>query len=116
MCIRDSTWNYIFSDWESSILGIGPHGRYYFGKGNDGAFVGGSISLITYSWSGWGLSGSGSIMSLGGEGGYQWKWVNFYNEVTLGLAMAGNIETPDGTSANVGSAIGGIGYKLGWYF
>ena len=55
-------------------------------------------------------------MSLGGESGYQWKWVNFYNEVTLGLAMAGNIETPDGTSANVGSAIGGIGYKLGWYF
>ena len=110
------TWNYISSDWEFSILGIGPHGRYYFGKENDGAFVGGSISLIKYSWSGWGLSGSGSIMSLGGEGGYQWKWVNFYNEVTLGLAMAGNIETPDGTSANVGSAIGGIGYKLGWYF
>ena len=110
------TWNYISSDWEFSILGIGPHGRYYFGKENDGAFVGGSISLITYSWSGWGLSGSGSIMSLGGEGGYQWKWVNFYNEVTLGLAMAGNIETPGGTSANVGSAIGGIGYKLGWYF
>ena len=26
------------------------------------------------------------------------------------------IETSDGTSANVGSAIGGIGYKLGWYF
>ena len=110
------TWNYISSDWEFSILGIGPHGRYYFGKENDGAFVGGSISLITYSWSGWGLSGSGSIMSLGGEGGYQWRWGNFYNEVTLGLAMAGNIETPDGTSANVGSAIGGIGYKLGWYF
>ena len=26
------TWNYISSDWEFSILGIGPHGRYYFKK------------------------------------------------------------------------------------
>ena len=30
--------------------------------------------------------------------------------------MANTIETSDGTSANVGSAIGGIGYKLGWHF
>ena len=42
--------------------------------------------------------------------------MNFYNELTFGLAMAGTIETSDGTSADVGSAIGGIGYKLGWYF
>ncbi|MEC9360368.1 MAG: hypothetical protein VX985_00870, partial [SAR324 cluster bacterium] len=60
--------------------------------------------------------GSGSITTLGGEGGYQWRWVNFYNELTFGLAMAGTIETSDGTSADIGSAIGGIGYKLGWYF
>jgi len=40
----------------------------------------------------------------------------FFNEATIGLALAGAIETSDGTSANVGSAIGGIGYKLGWYF
>ena len=40
----------------------------------------------------------------------------FFYEATIGLALAGAIETSDGTSANVGSAIGGIGYKLGWYF
>ena len=110
------TWNYNSSDWKFSILGIGPYGRYYFEKENNGAFLGGIFSLITYSWSGLGQSGSGTITSLGGEGGYQWRWVNFYNEVTLGLAIASTIETSDGTSANVGSAIGGIGYKLGWYF
>ena len=110
------TWNYNSSDWKFSILGIGPHGRYYFEKENNSAFLGGGISLITYSWSGLGQSGSGTITSLGGEGGYQWRWVNFFNEVTLGLAMASTIETSDGTSANVGSAIGGVGYKLGWYF
>ena len=110
------TWNYNSSDWKFSILGIGPRGRYYFEKEKNGVFLGGSISLITYSWSGSGQSGSGTITGLGGEGGYQWRWVNFYNEVTLGLAMASTIETSDGTSANVGSAIGGIGYNLGWYF
>ena len=110
------TWNLISSDWKFSISGIGPKGRYYIEKENDGPFVGGGISLVTYSWSGLGQSGSGSITSFGGEGGYQWRWVNFYNEVTLGSAVASTIETSDGTSANVGSATGGIGYKFGWYF
>ena len=114
--VNGFTWNYNSSDWKFSILGIGPHGRYYFEKEKNSAFLGGGISLVTYSWAGLGQSGSGTITSLGGEGGYQWRWVNFYNEVTLGLAMASTIETSDGTSANVGSAIGGIGYKLGWYF
>ena len=114
--VNGFTWNYISSDWKFSILGIGPNGRYYLEKENDGPFVGGGISLVTYSWSGLGQSGSGSITSLGGEGGYQWRWVNFYNEVAFGIAVAGKIETSDGTSASVGSALGGIGYKLGWYF
>ena len=61
-------------------------------------------------------SGSVSRTSLGGEGGYQWRWENYFNETTIGLGLAGAIETSDGTSANVGSEIGGIGYKLGWYF
>ena len=110
------TWNYVSSDWEFSIFGLGPYGRFYFEKENNGPFLGGNISYVAYSWSGLGQSGSGSIMGLGGEGGYQWRWVNFYNEVFLGLSMATTIETSDGTSANVGSAIGGIGYKLGWHF
>ena len=110
------TWNYVSSDWKFSIIGFGPNGRYYFKKENDGPFVGGGLSLISYSWSGLGQTGSGTITSLGGEGGYQWRWDNFFNEATIGLALAGAIETSDGTSANVGSAIGGIGYKLGYYF
>ncbi len=110
------TWNYNSSDWKFSITGISPHGRFYFEKENNSLFVGGSISLISYSWSSSVQSGSGSITTLGGEGGYQWRWENFYNELTFGLAMAGTIETSDGTSADIGTAIGGIGYKLGWYF
>ena len=35
---------------------------------------------------------------------------------TIGFSVASSIETSDGTSANVGSAMGGIGYSLGWYF
>ena len=114
--VNGFTWNYVSSDWKFSIIGAGPNGRYYFKKENDGPFIGGGLSLISYSWSGLGQSGSGTITSLGGEGGYQWRWNNFYNEATVGLAIAGAIETSDGTSANVGSAMGGIGYKLGWYF
>ncbi len=114
--ISGFTWNYNSSDWKFSILGIGPHGRYYFEKENNSVFLGGSIGLVSYSWSGLGQSGSGTITYLAGEGGYQWRWVNFYNEVSLGFAVASPIETSDGTSANVGSATGGISYKFGWYF
>ncbi len=32
------TWNYISSDWEFSISGISPHGRFYFEKENNGLF------------------------------------------------------------------------------
>ena len=74
------TWNYVSSDWKFSIIGFGPNGRYYFKKENDGPFVGGGLSLISYSWSGLGQTGSGTITSLGGEGGYQWRWENFFNE------------------------------------
>ena len=34
--VNGFTWNYISSDWKFSILGIGPNGRYYLEKENDG--------------------------------------------------------------------------------
>ena len=110
------TWYFISSNWEFSIFGIGPYGRYYFNKEEDGPFAGGGISLVKYSWSGSGSSGAGTITSLGGEAGYQWRWKNFFQEATFGFALSSSIQTSDGTTANLSSGIGGIGYRLGWYF
>ena len=110
------TWNMNTSGYRFNSLGLGPYARYYGMGEQDGWYAGAGFQFVSYSWSGYGQSGSGSNSGISLEGGYQWRWTNFFHEVGYGLWLVGVGESSSGGAEVDFGDLGGVGYRLGWYF
>ena len=108
-------WNIDVGDGNFSMTGIHPYARWYKEPEASGLYAGAGYMMINFSYSSNTSSGSASVSGLTGEGGYQWRWENFHQELGYELWMLGDMETDDGDSFNMGS-VAGVAYSLGWYF
>ena len=101
---------------ESTFSSILPYGRYYFNTSRDGFFAG--LGFVNINFESANNDGSTSSFNESGaliEGGYQWRWESFFQELNYARWFLSNIENPSGTDLEL-SGGPSLTYRVGWYF